>query len=61
MLFIGGFQEVCQINIKDNKLILVSNKVVSDFENDNVILIFDSGIMGIIVTTSRGIIGNLKF
>ena len=61
MFFIGGFQEVCQINIKDNKLILVSNKVVSDFENDNVILIFDSGIMGIIVTTSRGIIRNLKF
>ena len=49
MLFNRQFQEVCQINIKDNKLILVSNKVVSDFENDNVILIFDTGIMGIML------------
>ena len=59
---IGGIQKISKIIINDNKLSLVNNnKEISDIEGDMITKIFDAGNMGIIITTSRGIIKSLKF
>ena len=58
---IGGIKTISQIVLNNNNLVLVNNKEISDIEGDLITKILDAGNMGIIITTSRGIIKCLKF
>ena len=58
---IGGIKTISQIVLNNNNLVLVNNKEISDIEGDLITKILDAGNMGIIITTSRGIIKILDF
>ena len=58
---IGATKTISQISINDNNFSLGSSKEISNIEGDLITNIFDAGNMGIIVTSSRGIIKILDF